>query len=87
MNYKAVYAMVHDKWVRNSKCPSESCKKNTVKTETFRCEFSKHVADAIAEKGSDFKAFVFSVKMKRDTVFCLLRGDVLRNAASNLSQR
>ncbi len=62
MNYKTVYAMVHDKWGAKLKVPRKShVKKNAVATETFRSEFSKHVADAVAEKGADFQSVrVFS---------------------------
>lgn len=39
----------------------QPCKKNTVEAETFRCEFSQHVANAIAEKRSDAQSVrVFS---------------------------
>jgi len=39
----------------------ESCEKNTLKTETFRSEFSKPVADAIAEKRESYQTVrVFS---------------------------
>ena len=62
MNYKAVYAMVHDKWGAKLKVPRKShIKKNAIESETFRSEFSEHVRDAIAEKRSDLQSVrVFS---------------------------
>ena len=57
MTYKAVYAMVHDKWGAKLKVPRPShVKKNRVISEAFRCEFSQHVADAIAQKRSDARS-------------------------------
>ena len=50
--------------------PSESCKKNTIESETFRAEFSQHAGDAIAEKRSDFqKVRVFSQDKTRYGLF------------------
>ena len=47
--------------VRNSKCPVRVMKKNAVVSETFRCEFSEQVCEAISEKRCDFqKVRVFS---------------------------
>ena len=53
MNYKTVYAMVHDKWGAKLKVPRPShVKKNTIASAVFRWEFSQHLADAMAGKRS-----------------------------------
>jgi len=50
MNYKTVYAMGHDKWGAKLKVPRPSHKKNARISESFRANFSQHVADAVVSK-------------------------------------
>ena len=51
MNYKTVYAMVHDRWGAKLKVPRPShLKKNAVVSEAFRTDFSHHVAEAVVSK-------------------------------------
>ena len=50
MKYKAVYALVHDKWKAKLKVLRKSHIKNAKETEAFRSNFQQEVGDAIDKK-------------------------------------
>ena len=57
MSYKAVYALVHDKWGAKLKVARKSHqKKNELASETFVSDFDAQVEATISEKRSDFKS-------------------------------
>ena len=55
MKYKAVYALVHDKWKAKLKVPRPSHIKKREASEAFVSNFQQQVADAIDTKRSDFQ--------------------------------
>ena len=56
MKYKAVYALVHDKWQAKLKVPRKSRIKNAEASEAFASNFQQEVADAIDKKQSDYQS-------------------------------
>lgn len=56
MKYKAVYALVHDKWKAKLKVPRKSHIKNAEASEAFVSNFQQEVADAIDKKQSDYQS-------------------------------
>ena len=57
MKYKAVYALVHNKWKAKLKVPRKShIKKNAEESKVFISNFQQEVADAIDKKRSDYQS-------------------------------
>ena len=56
ISYKAIYALVHDRWGAKLKVPRKShIKKNADEADKFVQNFSSEVSSAISDKGSDGK--------------------------------
>ncbi len=85
MKYKAVYALVHNKWKAKLKVPRPShIKKTRKRVKRLYPTSNKKLPMRLTRNDRITKAFVFSVKMKRDMVFCLLLIGVSPYQASNL---